>query len=61
MIDAVESSLGLAPDAVAASWYVLREHGNCVFAGLPPVMEELQRRTPLAAGQHGIAMAFGPA
>ncbi|PAZ15371.1 type III polyketide synthase [Streptomyces sp. SA15] len=60
IIDAVESSLGLTPDAVAASRYVLREHGNCASAGLPLVMEELQRRTPLAAGQHGIAMAFGP-
>ncbi|MGW1025248.1 type III polyketide synthase [Streptomyces sp. NPDC002577] len=60
IIDAVESSLGLTPDDVAASRYVLRRHGNCASASLPLVMEELQRRTPLAAGQYGLAMAFGP-
>ncbi|WP_328500338.1 type III polyketide synthase [Streptomyces sp. NBC_00457] len=60
IIDAVEGSLGLTPDAVAASRSVLREYGNCASAGLPLVIRELQSRTPLAAGQYGLAMAFGP-
>ncbi|UQA90709.1 type III polyketide synthase [Streptomyces halobius] len=60
ILDAAESSLGLPPEALAASRYVLREHGNCASAGLPLVVQELQRRSPLAPEQYGLAMAFGP-
>ncbi len=60
ILDAAEHSLGLPPEAVTASRHVLQEHGNCASAGLPLVMAELQRRSPLAPEEYGLALAFGP-
>ncbi|QZL08007.1 type III polyketide synthase (plasmid) [Streptomyces sp. BHT-5-2] len=60
ILDTTESSLGLPPEALTASRYVLQEHGNCASAGLPLVIEELQRRSPLAPKEYGLALAFGP-
>ncbi|GAU70546.1 putative type III polyketide synthase [Streptomyces sp. NBRC 110611] len=60
ILDAAENSLGLPPEALAASRHVLREHGNCASAGLPLVVQELQHRSPLAPGHYGLSLAFGP-
>ncbi|MFD3686503.1 type III polyketide synthase [Nocardiopsis sp. NPDC058631] len=60
IIDAAEKSLSLGPSATRASRHVLQEYGNCSSAGLPLVIAELQNTTPLAPGQHGVAMTFGP-
>lgn len=60
IIDAAEESLSLSPSAVLPSRHVLQEYGNCSSAGLPLVIAELQRTMPLAPGEHGVAMTFGP-
>lgn len=60
IIDAAEESLSLDPSAVLSSRHVLQEYGNCSSAGLPLVIAELQRTSPLAPGEHGVAMTFGP-
>ncbi len=60
IIEAAEESLSLAPDATSTSHAVLAEYGNCSSAGLPIVLAELQRTSPLPPGEPGVAMTFGP-
>ncbi|RNL85727.1 type III polyketide synthase [Halostreptopolyspora alba] len=60
IIEAVEESLSLAPEATATSRAVLADYGNCSSAGLPIVLAELQRGSPLPPGEPGVAMTFGP-
>lgn len=58
ILDAAETSLGLAPDALAASRRVLREYGNM---SSPTVMFVLKALMDDAAdGAAGAALAFGP-
>jgi predicted naringenin-chalcone synthase len=58
VLDAVERSLGLAPEALEISRGVLRDNGNMSSATVMFVLERM-----LAANTHdqvGCAMAFGP-
>ena len=57
VLDAVETGLGLPPDALAESRAVLREHGNMSSATL---MFALKRLLDDPEHQRGIALAFGP-
>ena len=58
VLDAVQSSLGLPPDALWASREILREYGNM---SSPTVMFVLKRLLEGAGpGEKGCAMAFGP-
>lgn len=57
ILDAVESSLGLAPEALAASRHVLRHYGNM---SSPSVLFVLQRLLATTQTDHGVLLAFGP-
>lgn len=58
VLDAVERALDLAPDALAISRRILRDHGNMSSATVMFVLREmLAHATPDA---RGMAMAFGP-
>jgi predicted naringenin-chalcone synthase len=60
ILDVVAEQLELADWALAASRTVLREHGNCSSATVLMVLDELTRSRPPAAGDHVVALAFGP-
>ena len=60
IIDTVARRLELDSQDVSASRDTLREHGNCSSATTLLVLEELSKRTDITAGQHVVAMAFGP-
>ena len=60
IVDTIARRLDLAAEAVAASRDTLRTHGNCSSATTLLVLEELGRRNEIVAGQHVVAMAFGP-
>jgi alpha-pyrone synthase len=57
VLDAVETSLGLDPDALAASRDVLARYGNMSSATLPFVLAELLAQPER---RRGVALAFGP-
>ncbi len=57
ILDAVERSLTLAPDALAASRAVLAANGNMSSATLMFVLADLLAGPPVG---NGIALAFGP-
>jgi predicted naringenin-chalcone synthase len=50
----------LPADALDCSRDVLRKHGHCSSATAFVVLDEVQRRTALAAGDVVVLMAFGP-
>ena len=56
ILDAVESGLGLAPDALDHSRAVLRDFGNMSSSTLMFVLERTLRDAP----RDGVALAFGP-
>ena len=56
ILDAVESGLGLAPDALDHSRAVLRDFGNMSSSTLMFVLERTLRDAP----RNGVALAFGP-
>jgi predicted naringenin-chalcone synthase len=56
IVDAVERSLGLAPDKVAVSRGVLQDFGNLSSATVLFVLQRLMAGKPAS----GIALAFGP-
>jgi alpha-pyrone synthase len=56
ILDAVETALGLDPDALAASRRVLQDFGNMSSATLMFVLAEMLRTQPA----QGVALAFGP-
>jgi predicted naringenin-chalcone synthase len=58
VLDAVETALDLPPEAMAASREVLRRYGNMSSATILFVLKDVMAQA--AAGQRGIAMAFGP-
>jgi predicted naringenin-chalcone synthase len=60
ILDVVAEQLGLAESTLQASRTVLREHGNCSSATVLMVLDELTRTSPVAAGGHVVALAFGP-
>ena len=60
ILDVVADRLDLDDGQLVASRNTLRLHGNCSSSTVLLVLEELQRVTPLAAGEHALALAFGP-
>jgi len=58
ILDSVEKSLELAPDALCSSRSVLARFGNMSSATVMFVLEHILRRA--ASGQQGCAMSFGP-
>ena len=57
ILDAVENSLHLAPDALAASRAVLAENGNMSSATLMFALARMLNGPPI---RDGVALAFGP-
>ncbi len=60
IIDTVERRLGLTATDSATSRDTLRRHGNCSSATALLVLQALSLRSDIEAGQHVVAMAFGP-
>ena len=60
ILDVCADRLGLDAEAMAASRLTLTEHGNCSSATILLVLDELRRSQSLAAGDHVVALAFGP-
>ena len=58
VLDAIQKTLGLGDEALAASREVLRDNGNMSSATVMFVLEKLLARGK--PGQKGIGMAFGP-
>ncbi len=56
ILDAVQTALGLSPDALEASRRVLRDYGNMSSATLMFVLAGMMDRRPA----EGVALAFGP-
>ncbi|HWL36806.1 MAG TPA: 3-oxoacyl-[acyl-carrier-protein] synthase III C-terminal domain-containing protein [Frankiaceae bacterium] len=60
ILDVCRDELGLAESDVAASRDTLRDYGNCSSPTVLIALDEVRRRTPLASGDHVVALAFGP-
>jgi len=60
IVGTIARRLNLTEEAVNASRDTLRTHGNCSSATTLLVLDELSRRSEIVAGQHVVAMAFGP-
>jgi len=60
ILEVAQERLGLDVAALAPSYEVLREHGNCSSATVLLVLEQLRQTEPLAPGDPVVAMAFGP-
>jgi alkylresorcinol/alkylpyrone synthase len=60
VIDALETALELAPDAVALTRRSLAQIGNLSSASVLHVLEDTLRDRPPAPGSHGLLMAMGP-
>lgn len=60
VLDAYESGLGLAPDALDAARVVLREYGNMSSPTVLFTLEESLRRAPLRPGESALLAALGP-
>ncbi len=58
VLSAVESGLGLGPEALAVSRAVLNAYGNMSSATVMFVLEQILRTAN--AGERGCAMSFGP-
>jgi alkylresorcinol/alkylpyrone synthase len=61
VLEAMETSLNLPPDALAPSWKSLREVGNLSAASVLAVMEDYLVNTPGKPGTYSILAAMGPA
>jgi alkylresorcinol/alkylpyrone synthase len=60
VIDALQDTLGLAPEDVALTRRSLAEIGNLSSASVLHVLEDTLRDRPPAPGSHGLLMAIGP-
>ncbi|MFV2173165.1 type III polyketide synthase [Actinomadura sp. LOL_016] len=60
VIDRVSAALDLPGDSVEVSRALMREFGNTAAPAVLGVLERLQASRPLAPGEHGVALAFGP-
>jgi predicted naringenin-chalcone synthase len=60
IVDVVADRLGLDEQAVAASRATLADHGNCSSATVLLILDRLRRSGAVQAGDHVVAMAFGP-
>ncbi|HVG26821.1 MAG TPA: 3-oxoacyl-[acyl-carrier-protein] synthase III C-terminal domain-containing protein [Acidobacteriaceae bacterium] len=61
VLEAVEKSLSLPPNALAASWDSLRNVGNLSSASVISVMEDFLMNSPGDPGSHSVLAAMGPA
>ncbi len=61
VLDAMQTSLGLPPDALAPSWKSLREVGNLSAASVLAVLEDYLKIHPGKPGTYSILAAMGPA
>jgi predicted naringenin-chalcone synthase len=60
ILEVAQERLGLSDEAMAPSYEVLREYGNCSSATVLLVLERMRHTRPLAPGDPVVAMAFGP-
>jgi predicted naringenin-chalcone synthase len=60
ILDRVEEALALPQDSIAVARAAMRDWGNTAAPAVLGVLERLQAAAPLAPGQHGMALAFGP-
>jgi alkylresorcinol/alkylpyrone synthase len=61
VLKAMESSLDLAPHALAASWNSLRQRGNLSSASVLTVMQDFMLNRPGSPGCYSMMGAMGPA
>lgn len=61
VLEAMESSLDLPPNALAASWDNLRDLGNMSSVSVLSVMEDYLINRPGDPGSHSMLAAMGPA
>ena len=61
VLEAMQTSLDLPPDALEPSWRSLREVGNLSAASVLAVMEDYLVNTPGKPGTYSILAAMGPA
>ena len=61
VLKAMESSLGLPPNALAASWNSLRQRGNLSSASVLTVMQDFMLNRPGSPGCYSMIGAMGPA
>jgi alkylresorcinol/alkylpyrone synthase len=61
VLEAMEQSLELPPDALEASWTSLREVGNLSSASVLSIMEDYVLHKPGKPGEHSMLAAMGPA
>jgi alkylresorcinol/alkylpyrone synthase len=60
ILEVVQRRLGLPDEALADSYGVLGEHGNCSSATVLLVLERMRAAGRVAPGRHLVALAFGP-
>ena len=60
VLKAMESSLGLPPNALAASWNSLRQRGNLSSASVLTVMQDFLHNRPGSPGCYSMIGAMGP-
>lgn len=60
VLEHIAAALQLGPGALAASWAVLRDHGNMSSATVLFTLAEALRAAPPAPGALGLLAAFGP-
>lgn len=60
IVDVVADRLALPDERVALSREVLRDHGNCSSATVLLILQRLRSAGALEAGDHVVALAFGP-
>jgi alkylresorcinol/alkylpyrone synthase len=61
VLEAMEQSLELPPNALEASWTSLREVGNLSSASVLSIMEDYVLHKPGKPGEHSMLAAMGPA
>jgi alkylresorcinol/alkylpyrone synthase len=60
VIEAIQSELGLEPQALAQTWRSLREVGNLSSASVLHVLRDTLALPPPPSGSWGMLMAMGP-
>jgi alkylresorcinol/alkylpyrone synthase len=61
VLKAMESALGLPPNALASSWNSLRQRGNLSSASVLTVMQDFLQNRPGSPGCYSMMGAMGPA
>ena len=60
VIEAIEATLGLAPDALEITWRSLAEIGNLSSASVLHVLADTLAKRSFPPGSPGVLMAMGP-